>query len=89
MDTGNAAHSTPRIACDAHLIDKPLIGLSFVTEVISIMKTIQITLDDRLHRRAKTLAFMTGHTLADLVRMAVHEHVARVEAEASRKARKR
>jgi len=52
---------------------------AFIKEIISIMKTIQITLDDRLHRRAKTLAFTTGRTFTDFVREAVHDHVARLE----------
>ena len=48
-------------------------------EVIVIMKAIQITLPDELHRRAKTAAYQTGVTLADLVRRAIEEQVQRLE----------
>lgn len=41
------------------------------------MKTIQITLDDDLHKHAKTLATQKGSTLGNLVRTAVEEKVAR------------
>ena len=43
------------------------------------MKTIQITLRDELHRRAKTAAYQTGVTLAELVRRAIEDKVERLE----------
>ena len=43
------------------------------------MKTIQITLDDNLHRRAKTLAYQTGETLTEFVRHGIAEKVERLE----------
>ncbi len=36
-----------------------------------IMKTIQITLDDHIHRRAKVVALSRGITLGEVVRQAV------------------
>ncbi len=47
------------------------------------MKAIQITLDDNLHRKAKTLAYQTGTTLAEFVRRAVEDRVERLESEAA------
>ena len=43
------------------------------------MKTIQIKLADDVHRRAKTAAYQTGITLADLMRRAIEECVERLE----------
>jgi len=43
------------------------------------MKAIQITLDDELHRRAKTLAYRTGATLTELIRQAIEDRVERLE----------
>ncbi len=43
------------------------------------MKAIQITLPDELHRRAKTAAYQTGLTLADLIRRAIEDQVQRLE----------
>jgi predicted transcriptional regulator len=43
------------------------------------MKAIQITLDDDLHRRAKTLAYQTGVTLTELVRRAIKDNVELLE----------
>ena len=56
--------------------------LAFIMEVEPVMKAIQITLDDNLHCKAKTLAYRTGTTLADFVRRAVEDRVARIESEA-------
>lgn len=39
--------------------------------IVMIMKTIQITLDDHVHRRAKALALSRGITLGEVVRQAV------------------
>lgn len=41
------------------------------------MKAIQLTLDDELHRRAKTRAFQTGVTLTEFVRHAIEDKVER------------
>jgi hypothetical protein len=56
--------------------------LAFIMEVEPVMKAIQITLDDNLHRKAKMLAYRTGTTLADFVRRAVEDRVERIESEA-------
>ena len=48
-------------------------------EIIVVMKAIQITLPDDLHRRAKTAAYQTGLTLAELVRGAIEDKVERLE----------
>ena len=53
--------------------------LSFMKEIVSTMKSIQITLDDELHRRAKTLAYRTGATLTELIRQAIEDRVERLE----------
>ena len=53
--------------------------LHSMKEVISTMKAIQITLPDELHRRAKTAAYQTGLTLADLIRNAIEDQVQRLE----------
>ena len=43
------------------------------------MKAVQVTLDDELHRRAKTLAYGTGVTLTELIRRAIEDRVERIE----------
>ena len=58
---------------------RTLINLAFTKEIIPIMKTIQLTLNDDLHRRAKTLAFSSGITFSELIRTAVEECVARAQ----------
>ena len=50
-----------------------------MTEVTSNMKTIQVTLPDELHCRAKTLAYQTGMTFVELIRRAIEERVNRLE----------
>ena len=50
-----------------------------ITEVMT-MKTIQITFDDILHSNAKAAAHACKVTLGDLVRLAVAEHVRRLDA---------
>ena len=56
-----------------------LMSQCLMKETTTIMKTFQISLDDDLHRRAKTVAYQTGSTLADLVRRAIEEQVVHLE----------
>ncbi len=60
-------------------VNRVLMTLAFTMEVEPVMKAIQITLDDNLHRKAKALAYRIGTTLAGFVRRAVEDRVERIE----------
>lgn len=51
------------------MIEDPLIAIVIVE--VTIMKAMQVTLDDELHRQAKSLASRQGITLGEFVRRAV------------------
>ena len=60
--------------------NKLLMTIRFMKEMSFLMKAIQVTLDDELHRRSKTLAYQHGVTLAEFIRRAIENQVERFEA---------
>jgi len=61
------------------VVDRLLMNVEYMKEVILIMKAIQLNLDDELHRRAKTRAYQTGVTPTEFVRRAIEDKVERPE----------